>query len=188
MSGPTIPPPFSPMPYAQVYPSPSSDLQHLKILAICHWVFGGMLGLFACLGILYLVIGIVIFNQTKPATTSVSTPPATVVTRGNGSMNVRVNATATRSSSDDDRTLGIVFTSMGSAFIVLGGVGGGLNLYSGFGLLRQRRRRLSLVVAALDCLSIPLGTVLGIFTMIVLARATVKTLYQTAPETRHGRP
>ena len=44
--------------------------------------------------------------------------------------------------------------------------------------LRQRTHRIfSVVIAALDCLQIPFGTVLGVFTIIVLLRESVRELY-----------
>ena len=46
--------------------------------------------------------------------------------------------------------------------------------------LRQRRSRvLCLVVAAIDCISIPFGTLLGVFTFVVLARPTVMRMFET---------
>lgn len=46
------------------------------------------------------------------------------------------------------------------------------------GCLRTRRRRFfSQIVAGLNCLAMPIGLVLGIFTLIVLQREPVKRLY-----------
>jgi hypothetical protein len=57
-----------------------------------------------------------------------------------------------------------------------------LNLLSGL-FLRQRKHRIfSLVVAGLDCFQIPFGTVLGVFTFVVLLRDSVQEEYRlTAP-------
>ena len=45
--------------------------------------------------------------------------------------------------------------------------------------LRGRRHRtFSLIVAGINCLGIPLGTILGVFTLIVLLRPSVRTLYR----------
>jgi len=53
-----------------------------------------------------------------------------------------------------------------------------LNVLAGFCLLRRKARTFCFVVAAFDCLHTPLGTVLGIFTIIVLARDSVRDLFQ----------
>jgi hypothetical protein len=56
-----------------------------------------------------------------------------------------------------------------------------LNLLSGLFILRRKYRYFSLVVAAINCLHIPLGTVLGVFTIIVLIRQSVVELYEYSP-------
>jgi hypothetical protein len=56
-----------------------------------------------------------------------------------------------------------------------------LNLVSGLFILRRRHRVFSLVVAAINCLHLPLGTVLGVFTIVVLMRQSVLELYEYSP-------
>ena len=56
-----------------------------------------------------------------------------------------------------------------------------LNLLSGLFILRRKHRVFSLVVAAINCLHLPLGTVLGVFTIIVLLRQSVVELYEYSP-------
>jgi hypothetical protein len=61
-----------------------------------------------------------------------------------------------------------------------------INVISGIGLLTRRFRMFSLAVAGFNCLHIPLGTVLGTFTIIVLLRDSVCEMYEAAaagPET-----
>ncbi len=60
-------------------------------------------------------------------------------------------------------------------FLVASGIG---NLLSGLWILARKNRMFSLVVAGLNCLHVPLGTVLGVFTMIVLLRDSVRELYE----------
>lgn len=59
---------------------------------------------------------------------------------------------------------------------------GVLNVISGLCLRSRKRRTFSMVVAGFNCVHIPLGTVLGIFTIIVLQRESVRELYETSPE------
>jgi hypothetical protein len=54
-----------------------------------------------------------------------------------------------------------------------------LNLVSAFCLRARKHRTFSLVVAGINCVHMPLGTVLGVFTMIVLLRDSVREAYQT---------
>src|ERR1700693_2585376 len=56
-------------------------------------------------------------------------------------------------------------------FLVASDIG---NSLSGLWILARKNRMFSLVVAGLNCLHIPLGTVLGVFTMMVLMRDSVR--------------
>jgi len=51
------------------------------------------------------------------------------------------------------------------------------NILSGVFLRQRKHRMFSLVVAGLDCLQIPFGTALGVFTIIVLLRDSVRLSY-----------
>jgi hypothetical protein len=53
-----------------------------------------------------------------------------------------------------------------------------LNLISGLCIRAREHRTFSLVVAGVNCLHIPLGTVLGVFTIIVLIRDSVREAYE----------
>jgi hypothetical protein len=53
-----------------------------------------------------------------------------------------------------------------------------LNVISGMFLLGRKNRTFSLIVAGLNCVHIPLGTILGVFTIIVLIRDSVRSLYE----------
>lgn len=131
------------------------DRDHLRILAIFYFILGGlsMLGvLFAifylALGILFLVSGDTMFaNDPNP-------PPPEVA-----------------------MIMGWMFVGIAVLTMVLCGLIGGLQLYTGMSLLKQRRHTLCLVIAALTCLSVPLGTILGIFTFVVINRPSAKALF-----------
>jgi Na+-driven multidrug efflux pump len=53
-----------------------------------------------------------------------------------------------------------------------------LNVLSGIFIGRRKYRTFSLVVAIINCIHIPLGTVLGVFTIIVLLRPSVLEAYE----------
>jgi hypothetical protein len=52
-----------------------------------------------------------------------------------------------------------------------------LNFASGLFLNHRTHRMFSIVVGGLNCLHFPFGTTLGVFTIVVLARDSVRTLY-----------
>ena len=62
---------------------------------------------------------------------------------------------------------------MGTAFLA----GGIVNLVSGLFIQKRKYRLFSLIVAGINCIQIPFGTTLGIFTIIVLLRESVRDLY-----------
>lgn len=53
-----------------------------------------------------------------------------------------------------------------------------LNVVAGFALRAHKHRTFTLVVAGLNCLRVPLGTTLAVFTFIVLLRDSVRELYE----------
>ena len=55
---------------------------------------------------------------------------------------------------------------------------GVMNVASGLFLRARKYRTFSLVVAGINCLHVPIGTVLGVFTIIVLIRDSVRRLYE----------
>jgi hypothetical protein len=59
-------------------------------------------------------------------------------------------------------------------------VSGVINLLSGAFLGRRKCRTFSLAVAVINCIHIPLGTVLGVFTIIVLLRPSVREAYEAS--------
>jgi hypothetical protein len=50
-------------------------------------------------------------------------------------------------------------------------------IWSGYCLRKRRLRVLSMLVAVVSCLFFPLGTALGVFTLIVLNRPAVKAVF-----------
>ena len=52
------------------------------------------------------------------------------------------------------------------------------NALSGVFLSQRKNRIFSMVIAGLDCLQVPFGTALGVFTILVLSRDSVQELYE----------
>ena len=81
---------------------------------------------------------------------------------------------------------GWFFLGFGIVFIVIGWTVAFLLVLSGMSLRSRKRYWLCFVMACLLCLQMPLGTVLGVFTLIVLSRPSVKQLFGI--ETRAAAP
>lgn len=156
---PTFQPSPSPVPPpAYTYPpATSADLSHLKILAICHWVLGGLICLCGLFPIAHVVIGIlIVIGKITPSQGS----------GGNPSMPPAV--------------FGWIFIGLGLLIIVMMWILGLMLVGSGMCIHRRRRRMFSVVMAAIACSAFPLGTILGVFTLVVLLRDSVKHLYESS--------
>jgi Na+-driven multidrug efflux pump len=128
------------------------DADHLNLLAIFHFVGAGL----ALLGILFLLAHFEIFhavfeNPKMWENQKQGPPPAGFFAIFKWFYLV----------------MGLWF--LGSAI---------LNVISGLCLRARKQRTFSMVVAGINCVHLPLGTVLGVFTMIVLLRDSVRQAYE----------
>ena len=73
--------------------------------------------------------------------------------------------------------MGYILIGMSALVLLLGGVGAFLMYLTGRSLKERKRRTLCFVVACLMLPSFPLGTILGVFTIIVLNRPSVRELF-----------
>ncbi len=74
--------------------------------------------------------------------------------------------------------MGGMFAFLGVAIMILAWTMGAALFLSGRWLTEHRNWTFCLVVACLSMLNQPLGTILGIFTLIVLLRPSVKELFR----------
>ena len=131
----------------------NQDLQHLKLLSIFHYVVGGIIALFSCFPIIHIIMGIVfIISPESLAPPGEPSPPS---------------------------WFGWIFVVMGSTIILIGWTLAALVLAAGRFLGNQTHYTFCLVMAAIECACMPFGTVLGVFTIIVLMRESVKELFST---------
>ncbi len=55
------------------------------------------------------------------------------------------------------------------------------NLIAGYCLRQQRDRTFCLIVAGFNCINFPFGTALGVFSLIVLVRESVRLKFEVSP-------
>jgi hypothetical protein len=127
----------------------TNDLHHLRLLSIFHYVFAGIAALCATIPVVHVIMGVGILSGwfDQPG---VEPPPPWA---------------------------GWLFVALGSAFIVLGWAFAACMAVAGSLLNRRKGYVFCLVMAGIACLFHPLGTVLGVFTIIVLSRPSVKVLF-----------
>ncbi|NJK63991.1 MAG: hypothetical protein HC921_16090 [Synechococcaceae cyanobacterium SM2_3_1] len=132
---------------------PDQDQEQLKLLATFHYVLGGLLLLFSLIALPFLALGIALIFYSESIATEGDLPP---VVAG---------------------WILLTFAIVILVFSLLLPIG---LILSGYYLKRQKRYWFSFVVACVECLNMPLGTALGIFTLVVLSRDSVKQLYGLA--------
>ena len=143
-----ITPPLSPN--AQVPAQAGNrDLEHLRLLSIFHYVAAGILGFFSCFPFIHIAMGLMFIFAPEMFDGGEAPPPF----------------------------FGWMFVIAGSAFVIAGWTLTVLLVVSGRSLKRLKRRVFCTVIAGISCLFMPIGTVLGVFTIIVLSRPTAKPLF-----------
>jgi hypothetical protein len=128
----------------------TQDEEHLRLLSIFHFVVAGITALFALFPIIHLAIGLAIVSGALPPTDGDEVPAF----------------------------FGWFFVLFAGTWIVIGLAFAGLIALGGRALRRRQHYTFCLVVAGLACLIMPFGTVLGVFTIIVLMRDSVKEMFR----------
>lgn len=121
--------------------------EHLKLLSLFHYIVGGLTALFACFPMLHLAMGIALLC---------------------GAMDGKEPA---------PRFIGWLFVALASVFILTGWILASLIIVAGRKIQRRTARTFCLVVAGIECLIAPFGTVLGVFTIVVLMQDTARELF-----------
>jgi hypothetical protein len=75
------------------------------------------------------------------------------------------------------RVVGALFVGFGACIVICGMAFAICIAWAGRCLDRRTSRTFCFVVACLMCVCVPLGTVLGVFTLVVLSRDSVRTLF-----------
>ena len=131
------------------------DEEHLRLLSIFHYVVAGLSCVFAIVPLIYIGMG------------------ALMLRGGNNGAGAETDA----------GVIGWVIIAAGSVLVMvvltfaLGLVLAGRNLSS------RRHHTFCLVMAAVACIFMPFGTVLGVFTIIVLLREPGRRLFGPEPST-----
>lgn len=151
-----VPPQPTPLPYASYDVQRQSDDGQLNVLRILHYVWGGLSALLSCLFLIHIGMGVAMLSGAFDDTGG---PPG---------------------SPPPPRWVGWLFIGMGGTFLLIGWATAVANILSGRAIGRRKWRVFSIVVAAINCLAMPLGTALGVFTLVVLLRESVTAQYAEA--------
>jgi hypothetical protein len=83
---------------------------------------------------------------------------------------------------------GWLFVAIGAFAIVLSYAFAAATALAGKWLREQRHRTFCIVMAAITCLSIPIGTILGVFTLLALTGPGGEQLFREGDEIASGAP
>jgi hypothetical protein len=126
------------------------DEDHLRLLSIFHYVVGGLAALFSLFPAIYIVMGLVFIFGAGEFEEEGGPPP---------------------------EFMGWFFVAIGAVMMAIGLGIAGCIIGAGRCIARRRRHLFCLVIAGIECLFMPFGTVLGVFTLIVLLRESVKEMF-----------
>jgi len=121
--------------------------QQLDLLAIFHYIVGGLTALFSCMFLLHIAIGIAMLCG---AFDGKDAPP---------------------------KIFAWFFIIFPSVLMLMGWILSGFIIVAGRKLKRRASRTFCLAVAGVECILMPLGTVLGVFTIVALMKDPVKQLF-----------
>ena len=133
------------------------DEEHLKLLAIGYYVSAGLDAFFSLFGLVYALMGLMIGTAIATATNAASS-----------------------TGQPSPQFIGWIFGIFGLVFFLFMLILAILKFYAARSIKRRRARIFCMVIAAITCLGIPYGTLLGILTFLVLARNSVETLFKSA--------
>jgi len=119
----------------------------LNLLGTLHIIMGILTALFACIPIFHLVIGIIMLTS------------------------------GINGADQAPRTIAFAFIILASLIILVGWVLAILIIMAGIKLKNRKSYQFCTIIAFVECLIMPLGTVLGVFTIITLSKEPVKELF-----------
>jgi hypothetical protein len=131
--------------------------EHLNLLSIFYFVFGGLSLMLAFVMLIYTVVFGAIFS--------------------NPSIRQEMDAT--------EPVVGYVFGIVSIIFLVIFVLVlsvGILQIVAGFKIRQKKNRIFNIVIGSLALPSFPLGTALGVFTIIVLSKPSVIAMFQREQE------
>jgi len=129
------------------------DTEQLNLLAIFHYIVAGLAALFSFFPLIYTAIGVIFIFAAR-------------------------NGTAKPGEELPPEFLGWIFAVLGSLLFVIGVVMAISILMAGRSLALRKRYTFAFIIACIECLFFPFGTILGVFTIVTLSRESVKALFE----------
>ncbi|MFC1672381.1 hypothetical protein ACFL01_04530 [Planctomycetota bacterium] len=128
----------------------TDDVKQIELLSTFHYVLAGLTALFSCMPIFHIVIGVAMVTGKLFEEGKGDGPPA---------------------------MFGWIFVAMGAVAMLLGWSLSICIFLAGKRLRRCTNRTFCMVVAGMECIFMPFGTALGVFSLITLSKDSVKEIF-----------
>jgi len=135
-------------------PIMNQDEEHLRLLAIFHYVVAGIAAVFSLFPVIHLIVGLFLVFGAKYFKQQDNPPP---------------------------EFFGWFFIIFASFFILVGLTMAVLILINGRCLAKRKHYTFCQVMSGMECVFMPFGTILGVFTLVVLSRPSVRPLFGQSP-------
>ena len=126
------------------------DEEHLRLLSIFHYVVAALAALGALFPVIYFIVGLIIVFARDKFPDHGQAPPV---------------------------VLGWLLAIFALMLITFGWIFAALLATTGRFLAQRRHYTFCLFMAGLECIFMPFGTVLGVLTIVVLVRESVRSLF-----------
>jgi len=136
------------------------DIEDIKLLSIFYYIIGVIIALSASIFILHFIMSLGLMG------TAIFVAPLEPD---------EIKSTA---------VLSFSIAVFAITIVLAGWIIAGCIIYAGICLSKSRKYIFCFIIAGVLCLFIPLGTILGVFTIIVLMRPTVRDLFSGVPNRR----
>jgi hypothetical protein len=137
------------------------DREHLRVLSTCYYVLSGLAFLGGCFPFIHITLGILMLNGALPPAKGDPNFPSFI---------------------------GWLLIIIGSIVVLFGWTVGVVCLLVARRLARATHYHFCLVGAGIGCIFMPLGTILGVFAILVLCRDSVRALFADGPQTPPVQP
>jgi len=131
------------------------DEEHLRLLTVFYYAYAGFAALFGCIPLIHLTIGVFLLANPGVFGNAKNAPPPALI--------------------------GYLFTIIGGLLVLIGWTLAVCSFLVARFLTRRKHYLFCLIVSGVNCLQVPFGTALGVFTLIVLLRPAVKARFVQPP-------
>jgi hypothetical protein len=128
--------------------------EHLRLLSIGYYIYGGIAAFSVCIFLVHLVVLIVFAVVPDSAWT------------------------ANQGTEFSPRFLFLIMAGVVGSLIIAGWALGGLTIFAGRCIRNRKRYVFTLIIAAINCVFVPFGTLLGVLTFIHLRQPDTKNEFQ----------